>query len=40
MSMIALILSVMFFALVWHDEPAKPAVIKRHSNKNQKPTDL
>jgi hypothetical protein len=35
MSLIAVALSIMFFALVWHDKPAKPAVIERRSNKNQ-----
>jgi len=32
MSLIAVILSIMFFALVWHDEPARPAVIERRAN--------
>ena len=37
MSLIAVILSIMFFALVWHDEPARPAVIERRANQKQLP---
>ena len=37
MSLIALILPIMFFALVWHDEPARPAVIERRANQKQLP---
>jgi hypothetical protein len=27
----------MFFALVWHDEPARPAVIERRAKQKQSP---
>jgi hypothetical protein len=37
MSLIAVILSIMFFALVWHDEPARPAVIERRTNQKRLP---
>jgi hypothetical protein len=37
MSLAALILSVMFFALVWHDEPARPAVIERRNHNQRLP---
>jgi hypothetical protein len=32
MSLVAVILSIMFFALVWHEEPAHPAVIERRAS--------
>jgi hypothetical protein len=35
MSLVAVILSIMFFALIWHDEPARPAVIERRTTKNK-----
>ena len=35
MSLIAVILSIMFFALVWHDEPARPAVNERHTHQKR-----
>ena len=37
MSLIAVILSTLFFALVWHDEPGRPAVIERRKNQKQLP---
>jgi hypothetical protein len=37
MSLIALILPIMFFALARHDEPAHPAVIERRANQKQLP---
>ena len=37
MSLVAVILSIMFFALVRHDKPVHPAVIERHANQKQLP---
>ena len=37
MSLLAVILTIMFFALVWQDEPARPAVIERRANQKQLP---
>ena len=37
MSLVAVILSLMFFALVWQDEPVQPPVIERRTNKRQLP---
>jgi len=32
MSLVAVVLSIMFFALIWHDKPARSAVIERRTN--------
>jgi hypothetical protein len=37
MSLVAVILSIMFVALLWHDEPARPAVIERRANPKRLP---
>ena len=37
MSLIAIILSILFFALAWHDEPARPPVIERRANRKKLP---
>jgi len=37
MSLVAVILAVIFFALVWHDEPVRPPVIERRVNRKQLP---
>jgi hypothetical protein len=37
MSLAAVILSILFFALVWHDEPAHPAVIERRASPKRLP---
>ena len=37
MSLVVVILSIMFFALVWHDKPAPSAVIERRANQKQLP---
>jgi hypothetical protein len=37
MSLVAAILSIVFFALVWHDKPARPAVIERRTNPKRLP---
>jgi hypothetical protein len=35
MSFVPLILLTMFFALIWHDEPARPAVIEQRKNQKR-----
>jgi hypothetical protein len=35
--MVPVILAIMFFALVWHDEPVHPAVIERRANQKNTP---
>jgi hypothetical protein len=37
MSLVALILLIMFFALVWHDEPVRLPVIERRTNQKRLP---
>jgi hypothetical protein len=37
MSLVPVILSIMFFALAWHDEPARPAIIERRKNQKRLP---
>jgi len=37
MSFVPLILLTMLFALLWHDEPARPAVIERRKNQKRLP---
>jgi hypothetical protein len=37
MSLVAVILSIIFFALVWHEEPAHPAVIERRASQKKLP---
>jgi hypothetical protein len=37
MFLVAVILSIMFFALVWHDEPVRSPVIERRVNQKQLP---
>jgi hypothetical protein len=37
MSLVAIILSIMFFALCWHDEPVHPPVIEKRANQKRLP---
>jgi hypothetical protein len=37
MTFIPLILLIMFFALTWHNEPVRPAVIERRANQKRLP---
>lgn len=37
MALVALILLIMFLALIWHDEPVRPPVIERRTNQKQLP---
>lgn len=35
MSLVPLILLIMFFALVWHDVPARPPIIERRAHQER-----
>jgi hypothetical protein len=37
MSPVVVILSILFFALAWHDEPVRPPVIERRAKQNHLP---
>ena len=37
MSLVAVILSIMFFALAWHDEHARPADMERRTTQKRLP---
>ena len=37
MFLVVIVLSTLFFALAWHDEPARPPVIERRPNQKRLP---